>query len=77
MPDQQVMYIELLPDTVQTDHFDYGYRLASLCGQDYRYTTSKGIFSQQLLLNNHEYGYDPVMFYVDLYFPHVAQGLNV
>jgi Putative beta-barrel porin-2, OmpL-like. bbp2 len=75
--DQEVLYIERLPDTVQTEHFDYGFRIAQLYGQDYRYTTAKGIFSQQLLAKNHEYGYDPLMFYVDLYFPHVAQGMNI
>ena len=76
-PDQQVLYVERLPDTVQTDHVDYGFRFAQLYGQDYRYTTSKGIFSQQLLARNHEYGYDPVMFYFDLYVPHVAKGMNI
>jgi hypothetical protein len=75
--DQAVLYIERLPDTVQTKHFDWGFRFAQLYGQDYRYTTAKGIFSQQLLARNHENGYDPVMFYVDLYFPHVAKGMNV
>jgi hypothetical protein len=30
-----------------------------------------------LLKENEEYGYDPVMFYADLYFPQVAQGMNV
>ena len=77
IPDQEVLYIERLPDTVQTEHFDYGFRVAQLWGQDYRYTTSKGIFSQQLLARNHEYGYDPVMYYLDLYFPHIAKGMNV
>jgi hypothetical protein len=76
-PDQQVLYIERLPNTVQTDHVDYGFRFAQLWGQDYRYTTSKGIFSQQLLARNQEYGYDPVMFYFDLYIPHVAKGMNI
>jgi Putative beta-barrel porin-2, OmpL-like. bbp2 len=76
-PDQEVLYIERLPNTVQTEHFDWGFRLAQLYGQDYRYTTAKGIFSQQLLAFNHEYGYDPIMFYMDLYFPHVAKGMNV
>ncbi|WP_158941709.1 outer membrane beta-barrel protein [Granulicella sp. S190] len=76
-PDQQVLFIERLPDTVQTDHVDYGFRFAQLWGQDYRYTTAKGIFSQQLLARNHEYGYDPVMFYFDLYIPHVARGMNI
>lgn len=76
-PDQEVLYVERLPNTVQTDHIDWGFRIAQLYGQDYRYTTTKGIFSQQLLAENHEYGYDPVMFYLDLYFPHVAKGMNI
>lgn len=79
--DQFTLYIERVPDTIQTDHFDWGFRLTNLYGFDYRFTTSKGIFSQQLLTpqNNgtigQQYGYDPVMAYVDLYFPHVAQGM--
>ncbi len=77
IPDQEVLYIERLPNEVQTDRIDWGFRIAQLWGQDYRYTTSKGIFSQQLLARNHEYGYDPVMYYVDVYFPHVAKGMNV
>jgi hypothetical protein len=77
IPDQEVLYIERLPDSVQTKHFDWGFRLAQLYGQDYRYTISKGIFSQQLLARNREYGYDPLMFYIDLYFPHIAKGMNV
>jgi len=76
-PDQQVLFIERLPNTVQTDHVDWGFRFAQLWGQDYRYTTAKGIFSQQLLARNHEYGYDPVMFYFDLYIPNVAMGMNI
>ena len=76
-PDQEVLYIERQPDTTQTDHFDWGFRLTNLWGSDYRYTTSKGIFSNQLLGKNQEYGYDPVMAYVDLYWGQVAQGLNV
>ena len=76
-PDQQVLYIERLPDTVQTTHFDWGFRFAQLYGQDYRYTTAKGILSDQLLVKNHRSGYDPVMYYLDLYFPKVAQGMNV
>ena len=80
IPDQQVLYIERLPNTVDVAEartVDWGFRIASLYGQDYRYTTAKGIFSQQLLARNHEYGYDPIMFYFDLYFPHVAQGMNI
>ncbi|HVW75998.1 MAG TPA: outer membrane beta-barrel protein [Alloacidobacterium sp.] len=76
-PDQQILYIERLPDTVQHDHIDWGFRIAQLYGQDYRYTTAKGILSQQLLARNQEYGYDPVMVYADIYIPHVAQGMNI
>ena len=75
--DQAALYFERLPNTVQTDHFDWGFRFTSLYGLDYRYTTAKGIFSQQLLKNNQTYGYDPVMYYLDFYFPHFAQGLDV
>jgi hypothetical protein len=77
LPDQQVLYIERQPDTVQTDHFDWGFRFTNLYGLDYRFTTAKGYFSNQLLGKNYEYGYDLVMAYVDLYFPHVADGMNV
>ena len=77
VPDQQVLYIERLPNTVQTKHFDWGFRVAQLYGQDYRYTTAKGVFSNQLLVSNHRSGYDPVMYYLDLYFPKVAKGMNV
>lgn len=83
-PDQEVFYIERQPDTVQKDHFDWGFRLASLYGIDYRFTTAKGFFSQQLLSRTNpdgsvgrEYGYDPVMAYGDFYFPHIADGMNV
>ena len=74
--DQFTLYVEKKPDTVQTEHFDWGFRLAQLIGFDYRYTTMKGIFSNQLLSDNNYFGYDPVMFYVDLYWP-VLAGLNV
>jgi hypothetical protein len=77
LPDQQVLYIERQPDTVQKDHFDWGFRFTNLYGIDYRFTTAKGYFSHQLLGKNYEYGDDLVMAYVDLYFPHVADGMNV
>jgi hypothetical protein len=77
LPDQEVIYIERQPDTVQTDHFDWGFRFTNLYGLDYRFTTGKGYFSNQLLGKNYEYGDDLVMAYVDLYFPQVADGMNV
>ena len=82
--DQLTLYIERVPDTIQTDHFDWGFRLTNLYGVDYRFTTAMGYFSQQLLNNpkadgsaGNRYGYDPVMMYVDLYFPHIGQGTDV
>jgi hypothetical protein len=82
--DQATFYIERVPDTVQRDHFDWGFRFTNLYGFDYRFTTANGYFSQQLLNNpktdgtiGNKTGYDPVMAYVDLYFPKVAQGMDV
>ena len=74
--DQAVLYIERLPDTVQNDHFDWGFRVSGIYGVDYRYTTAYGLLSYQLLNHNFVNGYDFPMEYVDLYFP-VVQGLNV
>ena len=73
---QAVVYIERLPDTVQNDHFDWGFHLTAFEGIDYRFTTAKGYFSQQLLASNKQYGFDPVLEYLDLYFP-VKDGLNI
>src|SRR6267143_391787 len=61
--DQGVLRIERLPDTVQTDHVDWGFRLTPIYGIDYRWTTSQGWFSGQLLKNNFLYGFDPVEAY--------------
>ncbi|HEY9127818.1 MAG TPA: outer membrane beta-barrel protein, partial [Acidobacteriaceae bacterium] len=74
---QFVVYLERLPDTVQRDHIDWGFHLTSLFGTDYRSTTNKGYFSGQLLDDNRQYGFDPALEYVDIYFPHVAQGMNL
>jgi hypothetical protein len=75
--DQAALYVERLPDEVQRGHFDWGFRFTQLYGLDYRYTTAKGIFSQQLLSSNNTYGYDPVMAYIDLWLPRVAKGMNL
>ena len=75
--DQAALYFERTPNTAQKDHFDWGYRLTALYGVDYRFTTAKGMLSQQLLVKNAEYGFDPVMMYLDFYFPHVGQGMDL
>ena len=74
---QAVLYYERLPDTVQRDHFDYGFHLTALYGTDYRYTTDKGYLSFQYLKDGHQYGFDPSMEYVDLYLPHLGLSTDV
>jgi hypothetical protein len=73
--DQAVVYIERLPDTVQTDHVDWGFRLSAIYGENYRYTTSYGVASYQLLNHNLVNGYDFPMMYGEMYIPWVAEGL--
>jgi len=75
--DQGALYFEKYPNTAQKEHFDWGYRVTLLYGTDYRFTTAKGMLSQQLLLKDSQYGFDPVMLYYDFYFPKVAQGMNI
>jgi len=82
---QFLFRIQRVPDTVQTDHIDWGFHFDDLYGYDYHYTTMKGITSDQLLhhprpdsaLNGKIYGNDPMIAYVDLYIPWVAQGMVV
>jgi hypothetical protein len=73
---QAMLVLERLPDTTQHAHFDWGFHLSGMFGTDYRYTTSKGYFSNQLLEHNRQYGFDPLWETLDLYFP-VKQGLVI
>jgi hypothetical protein len=73
--DQVVAYIERVPDTVQKTNYDWGFRLAPIYGENYRYTTALGFFSNQLLYQNHFEGFDMPMAYGELYVPWVAQGM--
>jgi hypothetical protein len=75
--DQAVLYVERLPDTVQKDHIDWGFRLSFLYGENYRYTTSYGLASYQLLGHNLNYGYDFPMAYGEVYFPAPLEGLLI
>lgn len=75
--DQAVLYVERTPDTVQTDHVDWGFRVSALYGSNYRYTLSYGLFSGPYLNRNAKLGFDMPMIYGDLYFPKVAQGLTL
>jgi hypothetical protein len=76
--DQAVVYIERVPDTVQKDHIDWGFRLSGIYGENYRYTTAYGVASYQLLSHNLVNGYDFPMVYGELFFPQAApEGLLV
>ncbi len=75
--DQAVVYIERLPDTVQKDHVDWGFRLAPIYGENYRYTTAYGLWSSQLLNHNANNGYDMPMAYGEVFVPQIAEGLLV
>lgn len=73
--DQFAIKFDKQPNTAQTDHFDWGFLSTTIFGTDYRYTIAKGIFSNQLLKDNHLYGVDPAELYVLLYFPKIADGM--
>jgi hypothetical protein len=75
--DQGILRFERVPDTVQTDQVDWGFRLTGLYGIDYRWTTSQGWFSGQLLARNQLYGADPVEVYGLIYVPKVAKGMVI
>jgi hypothetical protein len=51
-----------------------------LPGSDYFFTLPRGLFNSQLTANHGQpnlYGIDPVQFFVEAYFPTVAQGMDV
>ncbi len=73
--DQTALFIERVPDTVQQDHIDWGFRITGIYGQNYRYTTALGAASYQLQKHNNYNGYDFPMVYGELYIPGIAQGL--
>jgi len=72
--DQFVFRVERQVDSVQTNHIDFGFRSTFLYGTDYRFMTAGGWTSWQLLKYNRLYGYDFTEQYLDIYFPHFAQG---
>ena len=73
--DQFVLYFDRFPDTVQTDHIDWGMRLSAIYGENYRYTTAYGLTSYQYTKHNDENGYDFPMLYGEIFIPQVFQGM--
>jgi hypothetical protein len=71
---QAVLIFERVTDSVQTEHLDWGFKFTNVYGTDFRFTTAKGYFSDQLLKHNRLYGYDPLQMYVDLYIPWIGAG---
>jgi hypothetical protein len=58
----------------------FGFRSDWVVGIDYRFILARGLFSNQLTANNGNpdtYGFDPVQFYGEAYFPTIAQGMDV
>lgn len=58
----------------------YGFRTDNYFGSDYRFTIARGLFSGQLTADNGmpiTYGYEPMQFYGEAFFPGVCQGLDV
>lgn len=59
----------------------WGFRSDTILpGTDYRYTAARGLFSNQLTAdrgNPNLYGFDPIQFYSEAYFPQIARGLDV
>jgi putative OmpL-like beta-barrel porin-2 len=74
---QFVVYLERMPDENQQDHVDWGFRISTLYGLDYRFTTTYGFLSDQLLKHNSYSGFDMPMIYLDLYVPQIFQGMNI
>jgi hypothetical protein len=76
--DQLVFKLERYPDTVQTDHIDWGFRSVGLYGIDYRYTAAGGWGSgRQLDKHNLLNGWDPVEQYFNVYIPGFLGGTDI
>ena len=76
--DQIVLYVDRFPDTVQNEKIDWGIRFSAIYGENYRYTTEYGYFSNQYLNKNKVNGFDSPMIYGEMFFPKIGgEGLEV
>jgi hypothetical protein len=73
--DQQVIRIDRMPDTVQQEHNDWGFRVSMIYGIDTRYTVATGWYpaSGQILGQNRLYSWDPVECYGVYYIPKIKE----
>jgi hypothetical protein len=58
----------------------FGFRTDNYFGTDYRFTNARGLFSGQLTADNgmpNLYGYEPMQFNCEAYFPDICRGLDV
>jgi hypothetical protein len=58
----------------------FGFRTDFFFGIDYRFTVARGLADYQLTEDHgrpNEYGYDPIQFYAEGYFPQIGRGLDV
>jgi hypothetical protein len=72
--EQQILRVERMPDTVQQEHNDWGFRVTMLYGIDARYTVADGWYpaSGQVLGQNKLYSWDPVECYGVYYIPKIG-----
>jgi hypothetical protein len=77
MLNQAVLTLERLPDTLQKDHIDYGFRVLGIYGSDYKYTIANNLLSNSYLKDHKKYDFNPAFFYGDIYIPYIAKGLNI
>ena len=58
--------------------FDWGFRIDGIApGIDARYTVARGLLEGPVNDRKRIYGFDPVQFYLDLWFPEIGQGTAV
>jgi hypothetical protein len=74
---QNFLRVDRPVDTSRTD-FDFGYRFDWIApGLDARYTVARGLLDTSTDPRKRRYGFDPLQFYFDLWFPDFAQGTIV
>ncbi len=74
---QLVLNLERLPNTLQRNKIDYGFRISGIYGTDYKYTLSNKFLSNQYLKDHRKYGLYPAILYGEIFVPQIAKGLNI